>query len=1529
MILNSQALAQPSTGTSTFDGAFLQIAGFGASPRSGSLNGWTFTSVGGRNYEAGNGFTSRNFSKISMSMQTPTYYSIASDDGSEFQLDYINIEFFFLGTTTYTITGYRDGSAVSGAVFSESVIYADDKFIDVSSDSDFDNIDEFRLSFSISPPSSSIRIDDITISAAAASNSAPTASSFTASNGPYEDLTYTFSTSDFGYSDGDEDLLDHLFIESIPAAGTLYVDADNDDVFDGGEELSASNQVSKADLDAGNLQYIQNGSANTSFQFEVNDGTDNSTGNYVATLNVSPIPTVKLSLSSSSRIESVSTNTTVTASLSNAYGANTDISLGFSGTATNSSDYTRSGSSISITTGSTTGSITISNLPDALYEGDETVVIDITGVSGGIEDGMQQETFTITDDDPQPNASLLLRDGYDPITDESGGQAYIVTELNAVAGIPVTVPLSFSGTATGGGTDYSISSSSIVLSAGEVRDSMLVTSVFDGIEEGDETVIIDMESPTNATEDGTEQVTLTIKDEDAAPPSGYSVSIDQSAINAANEDAVSFTFASAEVGATYNYTFSSSGGGTNVTGSGTIATTTDQVTGIDVSGLGDGTITLAVSLTDEAGNTGSAAMDTKTKYTAVNSPPVLGNLNGDNVSLQPGEVKVIDKGNDVTVSDSDSPDFDGGYFQITDTGNNNTADGDFSLAGTTATSGSDGVFAEGEDIYISSEKIGSINASNDGQAGQILRIVFNSSATPAHIQTLIRNLQWGASAGSGAQTFTLYIRDGDGTKNSGDDDTEVNFAMTLGNPPMVSHLNGDEVDFIEGGSPVLLDAGPEATISDADSPANYNGGNLNATVSSGAAAAEDILTLSIGGAVSMKTTTAGSPVAVDGTTVGTLANNIAEGNDLRINFNSDATLSRVQELLRAIQYANNASPVAENSRQVTVTVTDNANLTSSAKTITINTLLRPEASESRVLIENNSEYTFKPSDFGINDAEYSIRIESIPANGSLKLDGSDVSAGNEIDISSIENHLLTWSDGSDEYGYGYTDFDFKVIDDGDLESAESYTLSIDVGIRTVQLTEGKGWRFLSSSSSDDDYASIFNGVNVDLPPATYPSLYELDQSAYAWDPVENLSKTTERGEAFIFYQKVGEGPVTLSFDGAWTDLSDLFEYSGLNYDETGESTNPGNFYLVGNPHPVALNFCEFALTDVSQAITFWDPETGAGDYVSESCDIEKGIEIAPFQSFWIRTTDVHPTASIPEEAYVNTSPEGYFKKNSSGDSDQPLITLNLTSEDNAFSNQLHILFSDEAKDGLDPMDVPKLSASSLVSEWLSFYSKDSESNNYAIQALPYPDSGSQISSGDEQNQTVLRIPLNVETTEDGFFKMDWKLSDLSALDADVYLIDNTTGNTIDLNRQNQYSFMLNPTSEKAKDQKQRKISENQPFAKLADYKQDARFILVIDYGVREQDMVDINLPQKFQLQQNYPNPFNPVTVIQFQLADQSKVELSVYDLTGREVATLVNKPMQAGNHQVNFNAQDLSSGVYIYTLKAGAQMMSRKLTIVK
>ncbi len=89
------------------------------------------------------------------------------------------------------------------------------------------------------------------------------------------------------------------------------------------------------------------------------------------------------------------------------------------------------------------------------------------------------------------------------------------------------------------------------------------------------------------------------------------------------------------------------------------------------------------------------------------------------------------------------------------------------------------------------------------------------------------------------------------------------------------------------------------------------------------------------------------------------------------------------------------------------------------------------------------------------------------------------------------------------------------------------------------------------------------------------------------------------------------------------------------------------------------------------------------------------------------------------------------------------------------------------------------------------------------------------------------------------------------------------------------------------------------------------------------------LPEIFSLSQNYPNPFNPVTTIEYSIPTTSEVTLKIFDLLGREVATVVNKYQQAGKYKTTLNASSLPSGVYYYQLKAGTLMSTQKLVVLK
>ncbi|MEO1023017.1 MAG: T9SS type A sorting domain-containing protein [Bacteroidota bacterium] len=89
------------------------------------------------------------------------------------------------------------------------------------------------------------------------------------------------------------------------------------------------------------------------------------------------------------------------------------------------------------------------------------------------------------------------------------------------------------------------------------------------------------------------------------------------------------------------------------------------------------------------------------------------------------------------------------------------------------------------------------------------------------------------------------------------------------------------------------------------------------------------------------------------------------------------------------------------------------------------------------------------------------------------------------------------------------------------------------------------------------------------------------------------------------------------------------------------------------------------------------------------------------------------------------------------------------------------------------------------------------------------------------------------------------------------------------------------------------------------------------------------LPEELELYQNYPNPFNPVTTISFYLPETQEVRLSVFNVVGQPIAVLMQGVMNSGEHQIDWDASDKPSGMYIYQLEVGNKIMTRKMTLVK
>ncbi|MDM7971582.1 MAG: Calx-beta domain-containing protein, partial [candidate division Zixibacteria bacterium] len=228
------------------------------------------------------------------------------------------------------------------------------------------------------------------------------------------------------------------------------------------------------------------------------------------------VPTVTLSTTGSPIAENGGV-ATITATLSNATTQTVTVDLAVNaGSTAGGTDYTLSGTQITIAAGSTTGSVTLTGNNDAIYEGPETVIIDLTSVTNATDPApAEQQTVTITDDDSVPTVTLSTTGS--PIA-ENGGVATITATLSNPTTQTVTVDLAVNAGSTAGGTDYTLSGTQITIAAGSTTGTITVTGNNDAIYEGPETVIIDMTSVTNATDPApAEQQTVTITDDDSAP----------------------------------------------------------------------------------------------------------------------------------------------------------------------------------------------------------------------------------------------------------------------------------------------------------------------------------------------------------------------------------------------------------------------------------------------------------------------------------------------------------------------------------------------------------------------------------------------------------------------------------------------------------------------------------------------------------------------------------------------------------------------------------------------------------------------------------------------------------------------------------------------------------------------------------------------------------------------------------------------------------------------------------------------------
>ena len=582
-----------------------------------------------------------------------------------------------------------------------------------------------------------------------------------------------------------------------------------------------------------------------------------------------------------------------------------------------------------------------------------------------------------------------------------------------------------------------------------------------------------------------------------------------------------------------------------------------------------------------------------------------------------------------------------------------------------------------------------------------------------------------------------------------------------------------------------------------------------------------------------------------------------------------------------------------------------------------------------------------------------VATEAPPSNIAVVVcDGTNVTVADEVSnsvsvlvednaILSIEGHLTISSsafltvenggkigvltDGIAEIEGGAT-----INSNGSITIASGgyfYNISDSNPVITMERTIGadEGWRYLSAPVSvtlESLLAPIWTqGVTGGNTTFGQTNIYEwsTDQDGRLrtdWNEITNLtSETVTAGKGYLVYVYESD------LDGSNTGPKTL-GVTGTEFPATASVTTNSNvdgWTLLGNPFATSADFSVLRGTQsggtITDAVYVWDPASNSdkpqedfvvGDWKSFSDgtgDLTDGL-ISPFQAFFVQNE--------------GTSTGVNLAFNNNVKSEAPGNTVQMFKEVEEKRLRLEL-----AGEGFNTSVWVRLSEGGSLSDFVpgDAWQLESMSDEYAVLAVQKSD-GSLFDIGHFTADMDLRIPLKAEATRGGHFTI--AVTDMEGFDGhSIYLYDRLEDKTVELRDGSEYRFAMYEVAEKSPGDPFAKL--NQPVRKVSDGS-TPRFEIVSGFN----DDYRFEGPSEISLKQNYPNPFNPTTQIRYELPQQENVRLSVYDMAGRQVATLVNnESISAGVQTVTFNAGSLASGIYIYRLQAGSAVLTRKLTIIK
>jgi hypothetical protein len=259
-------------------------------------------------------------------------------------------------------------------------------------------------------------------------------------------------------------------------------------------------------------------------------------------------------------------------------------------------------------------------------------------------------------------------------------------------------------------------------------------------------------------------------------------------------------------------------------------------------------------------------------------------------------------------------------------------------------------------------------------------------------------------------------------------------------------------------------------------------------------------------------------------------------------------------------------------------------------------------------------------------------------------------------------------------------------------------------------------------------------------------------------------------------------------------------------------------------------------------------------------------------------------------------------------------TATFTFTNGEFTSNVYLSFTESGHINLDPADAKQIIPMSPAEHLTSMIHESGKS--LSINNLP-----SDLTTDISFDLDVMLLSPNDQgyETQSEQLTMTWDVSDLPE-GISLSLVNNGTGQTVNLYG---YPSMNVALPNKGGFSFPENLMETYPEVG------ESQFTLSVYTDIASNDDEDLLVPEEITLHNAYPNPFNPSTIISFDILEIDNVSLNIFDLTGRQVASLINEFMIPGNHQISWNPGLLPSGVYLVELAVGDRSFNQKITYIK